>query len=150
MKIEFKCIDQRLENEWPVFESATKGSAGLDLRSCAKELIVLQSQSVKLIPTGICIHIADPNFCGLILPRSGWGHSGLVLGNLTGLIDSDYQGELKISAWNRSVENITIYPGDRIAQLIIVPIIKPLWKKVDLFETSSERGSGGYGHSGIK
>ncbi len=150
MNIVFKCLDSRLNNEWPVFENATKGSAGFDLRSCTKEILFLKSQSVELIPTGIAIHISDPNYCGLIFPRSGLGHRGLVLGNLTGLIDSDYQGELKISAWNRSTELIEISPGDRIAQLIIVPIVKPSWKRVDDFELKSIRGSSGYGHSGIK
>lgn len=126
----------------------TPGAAGLDLRACIEEQIILGAGQVALIPTGLAIHLADPGLAAMILPRSGLGHKhGIVLGNLVGLIDSDYQGELKISAWNRSHEAFTIKPGERIAQLVIVPVVQVGFNIVQDFE-SSARGDGGFGSTG--
>jgi dUTP pyrophosphatase len=134
---------------WPIPEVGTPGSAGVDLRACLDESVTLAPGETILIGTGIAIHLEDPGFCAMILPRSGLGHRGLVLGNLVGLIDSDYQGELKISTWNRGQEPQTIEPGDRIAQLVITPVIQPTFIEVDDFE-SSTRGEGGFGHTGTR
>lgn len=129
---------------------ATAGSAGLDLRACLAEPLCLEPNSVQLINTGLAIYISNPGYAAMILPRSGLGHkNGIVLGNLVGLIDSDYQGELKISCWNRSNDHYTIQHGDRIAQLIIVPVMQAKFNLVDSF-TQTDRGAGGFGHSGHK
>jgi dUTP pyrophosphatase len=147
MNLKFKRLDPRVGTNWPIPEVGTPGSAGVDLRACIDEPVTLAPGETILIATGIAIHLEDPGFCAMILPRSGLGHRGLVLGNLIGLIDSDYQGELKISTWNRSQELKTIEPGDRIAQLVITPVIQPTFIEVDDFESSS-RGEGGFGHTG--
>tara|TARA_A100001011_G_C13748874_1_gene610465 strand:+ start:67 stop:504 length:438 start_codon:yes stop_codon:yes gene_type:complete len=137
-----------LINDLPSYESS--GSAGIDLRACIKDNLVIQPNKVELIPTGLAVFISDSNLAGLILPRSGLGHKkGLVLGNLVGLIDSDYQGEIMISAWNRSDKNISINKLDRIAQLVIIPIKKVKFELVKSFE-KSDRGSKGFGSTGIK
>ncbi len=145
---ELKILDPRLGQDIPLPEHATAGSAGLDLRACLPEPLTVQPGETRLIPTGMAIHIADPGLAALILPRSGLGHKhGIVLGNLVGLIDSDYQGELLVSCWNRGHAPFTIAVGERIAQLIIVPVIQARFDIVSEF-TPSGRGSGGFGHSG--
>jgi dUTP pyrophosphatase len=149
MNLKFKRLDQRVGTNWPIPEVGTPGSAGVDLRACLDEPVTLAPGETILIGTGIAIHLVDPGFCAMILPRSGLGHRGLVLGNLVGLIDSDYQGELKISTWNRGQEPQTIEPGDRIAQMVITPVIQPTFIEVDDFESSS-RGEGGFGHTGTR
>lgn len=146
MKIDVKIIDPRLSNNLP--EYATAGSAGLDLRACLLEPMTLQPNAWQLVPTGIAIYLADPGFAALILPRSGLGHKhGIVLGNLVGLIDSDYQGQLLVSAWNRSPTAFTIEPMERIAQLVIVPVVQVQFNVVAEFAVS-QRGQGGYGSTG--
>ena len=146
MEIDIKIIDQRLVNQLPAY--ATPGSAGLDLRACLAEPLVLQANAWQLVPTGIAIYLADANFAALILPRSGLGHKhGIVLGNLVGLIDSDYQGQLMVSAWNRSDVAFTIAPLERIAQLVIVPVVQAQFNVVTDFP-ASQRGEGGYGSTG--
>lgn len=147
MNLKFKRLDPRVGNDWPIPKVGTPGSAGVDLRACLDQTVTLQPGETVLIGTGIAIYLEDPGLCAMILPRSGLGHRGLVLGNLVGLIDSDYQGELKISTWNRGNKPQTIDPGDRIAQLIITPVIKPDFVEVDDFDIS-ERGEGGFGHTG--
>ena len=149
MNLKFKRLDPRVGTNWPIPEVGTPGSAGVDLRACLDEPVTLAPGETILIGTGIAIHLEDPGFCEMILPRSGLGHRGLVLGNLVGLIDSDYQGELKISTWNRGQEPQTIEPGDRIAQMVITPVIQPTLIEVDDFESSS-RGEGGFGHTGTR
>ncbi len=149
MNLKFKRLDPRVGTNWPIPEVGTLGSAGVDLRACLDEPVTLAPGETILIGTGIAIHLEDPGFCAMILPRSGLGHRGLVLGNLVGLIDSDYQGELKISTWNRGQEPQTIEPGDRIAQMVITPVIQPTFIEVDDFESSS-RGEGGFGHTGTR
>ena len=149
MNLKFKRLDPRVGANWPIPEVGTPGSAGVDLRACLDEPVTLAPGETILIGTGIAIHLEDPGFCAMILPRSGLGHRGLVLGNLVGLIDSDYQGELKISTWNRGQEPQTIEPGDRIAQMVITPVIQPTLIEVDDFESSS-RGEGGFGHTGTR
>lgn len=149
MNLKFKRLDPRVGTNWPIPEVGTAGSAGVDLRACLDEPVTLAPGETILIGTGIAIHLEDPSFCAMILPRSGLGHRGLVLGNLVGLIDSDYQGELKISTWNRGQEPQTIEPGDRIAQMVITPVIQPTFIEVDDFESSS-RGEGGFGHTGTR
>ena len=149
MNLKFKRLDPRVGTNWPIPEVGTPGSAGVDLRACLDEPVTLAPGETILIGTGIAIHLEDPSFCAMILPRSGLGHRGLVLGNLVGLIDSDYQGELKISTWNRGQEPQTIEPGDRIAQMMITPVIQPTFIEVDDFESSS-RGEGGFGHTGTR
>jgi dUTP pyrophosphatase len=149
MNLKFKRLDPRVGTNWPIPEVGTPGSAGVDLRACVDEPVTLAPGETILIGTGIAIHLEDPGFCAMILPRSGLGHRGLVLGNLVGLIDSDYQGELKISTWNRGQEPQTIEPGDRIAQMVITPVIQPTFIEVDDFESSS-RGEGGFGHTGTR
>ena len=147
-KIDVKILDTRLGNEFPLPTYATEGSAGLDLRALTQEKIVLQPGETQLIPTGLSIYIGDPNLAAVILPRSGLGHKhGIVLGNLVGLIDSDYQGPLMTSAWNRSQQPFTIEVGDRIAQLVFVPVVQAEFNIVTDFE-QTERGSGGFGHTG--
>lgn len=146
--IQLKILDSRIGEIIPLPTYATDGSAGLDLRVCLNEPLVLEPQQTVLLPTGISIYIADPTLAAVILPRSGLGHkNGIVLGNLVGLIDSDYQGELKISCWNRSQEAFTINPGERIAQLVFVPVVQAAFEVVKEF-TQSSRGEGGFGSSG--
>ncbi len=147
MDLKFKRLDPRVGNDWPIPEIGTLGSAGVDLRACLSEAVTLSPSETLLIGTGIAIYIEDPGLCAMILPRSGLGHRGLVLGNLVGLIDSDYQGELKISMWNRATEPQIIEPGERIAQMIITPVIQPNFVEIDDFDTS-DRGEGGFGHTG--
>lgn len=147
--LQYKVCNPLIGDRFPLPAYATQGSAGLDLRACIEEPLCLNPNEVKLIPTGLAIHIQNPDLAGLILPRSGLGHKGLVLGNLIGLIDSDYQGELKISMWNRSNTAAEIAPGDRIAQLILIPICHPVWHSVTEF-THSTRGENGFGHSGVR
>ena len=147
-KIEVKILNPRVGTEFPLPSYATPGSAGLDLRACLAQPFTVNPGETHLIPTGIAIHIADPSMAATILPRSGLGHKhGIVLGNLVGLIDSDYQGELMISCWNRGQDSFSIQPGDRIAQMMIVPVIQAQLTIVEEFD-SSERGEGGFGHSG--
>lgn len=146
--IDYTIVDPRIGDTIALPEYASEGSAGLDLRACVEDTLELQPSQTTLIPTGICIHIADPGYAGLILPRSGLGHKhGIVLGNLVGLIDSDYQGQLFISCWNRGSEAFSIEVGSRIAQLVIVPVAQVSFNRVDSFD-SSDRGSGGFGSSG--
>lgn len=146
MKIDVKIIDPRLAGQLPAY--ATPGSAGLDLRACLQAPLTLAPNAWQLVPTGMAIHLGDPNYAALILPRSGLGHKhGIVLGNLVGLIDSDYQGQLMISAWNRSPAPFTIAPMDRIAQLVIVPVVQAEFRLVHEFP-ASQRGEGGYGSTG--
>jgi len=151
-QINYKILDPRIGNSIPLPEYATTGSAGMDLRACIDEKtsITLKPGATELIPTGIAIHIADPEIAATILPRSGLGHKhGIVLGNLIGLIDSDYQGQLYISCWNRSDTPFTIEVGDRIAQLVFVPVVKVTMNEVSSFD-ETDRGTGGFGHSGHK
>jgi dUTP pyrophosphatase len=147
MQIDVKILDPRLAEQPPAY--ATPGSAGLDLRACVEQPLTLAPGACQLVPTGMAIHLADPGYAALILPRSGLGHKhGIVLGNLVGLIDSDYQGQLMVSAWNRSEQPFTIAPMERIAQLVIVPVLQARFNIVDDFGTETERGSGGYGSTG--
>lgn len=147
-KIDLKILDPRIGNEFPLPTYATPGSAGLDLRACLDTAIELAPGKTELIPTGLAIHIADQQLAAVILPRSGLGHKhGVVLGNLVGLIDSDYQGQLMVSVWNRSDTAFTIEPGERIAQMVFVPVVQAEFSIVDDFD-ASERGTGGFGHSG--
>ena len=147
MHIDVKILDPRMADQLPAY--ATPGSAGLDLRACLSEAVTLQPNAWQLIPTGIAIHLADPGYAALILPRSGLGHKhGIVLGNLVGLIDSDYQGQLMVSAWNRSPTAFTIEPMERIAQLVVVPVVQAQFKVVSEFPAATERGAGGYGSTG--
>ena len=146
MIIDLKIIDPRMADQLPAY--ATPGSAGLDLRACLDEPLVLAANAWQLVPTGIAIHLADPGFAAMILPRSGLGHKhGIVLGNLVGLIDSDYQGQLMVSAWNRSSVAFTIAPMERLAQLVIVPVVQAQFNVVTEFP-ASVRGEGGYGSTG--
>ncbi|MDP5205935.1 dUTP diphosphatase [Alishewanella sp. SMS9] len=146
--IDLKILDPRIGNEFPFPAYATPGSAGLDLRACVEQTLTLAPGETALIPTGIAIHIGDAQLCATILPRSGLGHKhGIVLGNLVGLIDSDYQGPLMVSMWNRGQQSFSIEPGDRIAQLVFMPVVQTEFNVVELFD-SSERGEGGFGHSG--
>ena len=146
--LQAKILDPRLGQDFPLPEYATPGSAGLDLRAMLQNDTVLEPGQTLLIPTGLAIHIADPGLAALILPRSGLGHKhGIVLGNLVGLIDSDYQGELMVSCWNRGQSAFTIAVGERIAQLMLVPVVQARFEVVDSFD-SSDRGAGGFGHSG--
>ena len=147
MKLDVKILDARLREAMPAY--ATPGSAGLDLRACLDVPLTLQANVWQLVPTGMAIHLNDPAYAALILPRSGLGHKhGIVLGNLVGLIDSDYQGQLMVSAWNRSDVAFTIEPMERIAQLVIVPVVQAEFCIVDEFAAASERGEGGYGSTG--
>ena len=147
-QIELKILDPRIGNEFPLPEHATAGSAGMDLRACIDQPLTIEAGETQLIPTGIAIHIADPKLAATILPRSGLGHKhGIVLGNLVGLIDSDYQGPLMVSCWNRGNEPFTLAPGERLAQLVFLPVVQATFEIVDSFD-SSERGEGGFGHSG--
>jgi dUTP pyrophosphatase len=146
--LDVKILDPRLGGEWPMPDYATPGSAGMDLRACLDDALDLAPGATALIPSGLAIHLADPGLAAVLLPRSGLGHKqGLVLGNLVGLIDSDYQGEVKISCWNRSTATIRIEPGQRICQLVVLPVVQVKLKQVDAFE-ASQRGAGGIGHTG--
>lgn len=146
--VDVRVLDARLEGEWGLPGYATDGSAGVDLRACLDDETVLPPGATLLIPTGLAIHIGDPGLAAVIVPRSGLGHKhGIVLGNLVGLIDSDYQGQLLVSCWNRGDATYTIQPGERIAQLVFVPVVRPELRMVDTFEQSA-RGAGGFGHSG--
>ncbi len=146
MKIDVRILDERLRNNLPAY--ATPGSAGLDLRACLDAPLTLQPNAWQLVPTGIAIYLQDPGYAAMILPRSGLGHKhGIVLGNLVGLIDSDYQGQLMVSAWNRSDVAFTIEAMERIAQLVIVPVMQAEFNVVEAF-AASERGEGGYGSTG--
>lgn len=146
--IQLKILDSRAQTNQDLPAYATVGSAGLDLRVCMDEPLQIAARETVLLPTGLAIYIADPNLAAVILPRSGLGHKhGIVLGNLVGLIDSDYQGELKISCWNRSQEHFTVNPGERIAQLVFIPIVKARFELVESFH-DSVRGEGGFGSSG--
>ena len=146
MKIDVKILDPRMADQLPAY--ATPGSAGLDLRACIDAPLELAANGWQLVPTGIAIHLADPGYAAMILPRSGLGHKhGIVLGNLVGLIDSDYQGQLMVSAWNRSSVAFTLEPMERLAQLVIVPVVQAQFNVVTEFE-ATERGEGGYGSTG--
>ena len=149
-KIQLKILDDRIGTSIPLPAHATEGSAGMDLRACIDKTITLNPGDTELIPTGIAIHIEDPGLAATILPRSGLGHKhGIVLGNLVGLIDSDYQGQLFVSCWNRGKECFNIEVGDRIAQLVFVPVVQADFEVVEEFD-NSKRGAGGFGHSGHK
>lgn len=144
--VDLKILDARMRDQLPAY--GTAGSAGLDLRACLDEPLVIEAGSTHLIPTGLAIHIADPGYAAVILPRSGLGHKhGIVLGNLVGLIDSDYQGPLMVSAWNRSHVAYTLQPMERLAQLVILPVVQAQFNLVEEFE-SSVRGAGGFGSTG--
>ena len=148
--LELKILDARFGGEWPLPAYATAASAGLDLRAALDAALVLQPGDTALVPSGLAIHLGDPGLCAMILPRSGLGHKhGIVLGNGTGLIDADYQGPLLVSVWNRGREAFTMQPGDRIAQLLVLPIVRATLQVVDEFETSA-RGAGGFGHTGVR
>ena len=147
-RLQLKILDQRLGDEFPLPDYATEGSAGMDLRAMLDEAIDLAPGETELLPTGIAIHIGDPALAAVILPRSGLGHKhGIVLGNLVGLIDSDYQGQLYVSCWNRGKYSFRIEIGERIAQLVLVPVVRAVFEQVEEFN-ASERGAGGFGHSG--
>jgi dUTP pyrophosphatase len=146
MKLDIKILDARMRDFLPAY--ATRGSAGLDLRACLDEAVTLEPGQTALVPTGLAIHIADPGFAAMILPRSGLGHKhGVVLGNLVGLIDSDYQGQLMISTWNRGAVAFTLNPMERLAQMVIVPVVQAQFNIVEDFEESA-RGAGGFGSTG--
>ncbi|MCS3903275.1 dUTP pyrophosphatase [Methylohalomonas lacus] len=147
--IQIKILNPRLGSDIELPHYATDGSAGLDLRACLETTLILGPGETELIPTGIALNIEDPELAAVILPRSGLGHKhGIVLGNLVGLIDSDYQGELFISCWNRGRDSFTIEPGDRVAQLVFVPVVRAAFEVVDEF-VASDRGAGGFGHTGV-
>ena len=148
MKVQVKVLDARLGQEWAMPAYATTGSAGLDLRACLDEAIEIAAGETVLVKTGLAIYIEDPNFAGLILPRSGLGHKhGIVLGNLVGLIDSDYQGELMVSVWNRGQNTFRLEPGERLAQYVLVPVVQVEFEQVEEF-VATGRGAGGFGHTG--
>jgi dUTP pyrophosphatase len=149
-KVELKILDRRIGKEFPLPRYATHGSAGMDLYACLDEHLHIEPGQTHLVPTGIAIHIGDSGLAAVLLPRSGLGHKhGIVLGNLVGLIDSDYQGQIFVSVWNRSQAPFTIEPGDRICQMVFVPVVQAEFEVVDEFETS-HRGAGGFGHTGKK
>jgi len=148
--IELRVLDPRLGREFPLPAYATAQSAGMDLRAMLDAPLALAAGEAALVPSGIALHLGDPGLCAVVLPRSGLGHRhGLVLGNLTGLIDADYQGPLMLSLWNRSDLALTVQPGDRVAQLVILPIARADWRVVEAF-AASERGEGGFGHTGLR
>lgn len=147
-RIELKILDTRLGKEFPLPHYATDGSAGMDLRACLESPLEIKPGQTELIPTGLAIHVADPSLAAIILPRSGLGHKhGIVLGNLVGLIDSDYQGQVFVSCWNRGDKNFVINIGERIAQMVFVPVVQAAFDIVEDFDASA-RGAGGFGHSG--
>lgn len=146
--IQLKILDERIGTTWPMPAYATDGAAGMDLRACLDEPMALAPGRTELLPTGIAIHISDPSLAAVLLPRSGLGHKhGIVLGNLVGLIDSDYQGQLYVSCWNRGAVPFSIEPGERIAQIVFVPVVRAGFEVVEEFVDSS-RGAGGFGHTG--
>ena len=148
MQIQVKILDERIGSDFPLPEYATSGSAGLDLRACVEDQLTIAPGETQLVATGISIYIADPSLCATILPRSGLGHKhGLVLGNLVGLIDSDYQGPLMVSVWNRSDKAYTIEAGERIAQLVFLPVVQASFSVVESYQ-ETQRGEGGFGSSG--
>lgn len=148
MKLKYRVLDERLGRDFPEPGYATEGSAGLDLRAMLDDTTCLEPGQTLLVPSGIAIHISDPGYAGMILPRSGLGHKhGIVLGNLVGLIDSDYQGELMVSCWNRGQRDFALEPGERLAQLVLVPVLQVQLERVSAFDESA-RGEGGFGHSG--
>jgi dUTP pyrophosphatase len=148
--VKLKILDERIGKLYPLPNYSTDGSAGLDIRACLDEPIIINPGTVELIPSGIAIHIGDTNYTAILLPRSGLGHNhGIILGNLVGVIDADYQGQIMISCWNRSNHQFNIMPGDRIAQLIIVPIVHAVFKIVGEFNGESGRGTGSFGHTGM-
>ena len=148
MKVQVKVLDARLGQEWAMPAYATTGSAGLDLRACLDEASEIAAGETVLVKTGLAIYIEDPNFAGLILPRTGLGHKhGIVLGNLVGLIDSDYQGELMVSVWNRGQNTFRLEPGERLAQYVLVPVVQAEFEQVEEF-VATGRGAGGFGHTG--
>ena len=148
MNVDIKILDARLLGQLPSY--ATPGSAGLDLRACLDTALVLEAGATALVPTGLALYLQDPGYAALVLPRSGLGHRhGIVLGNLVGLIDSDYQGQLMVSAWNRGRSGYTIAPMERIAQLVIVPVVQATFTVVDVFSARSARGEAGYGSTGV-
>jgi dUTP pyrophosphatase len=147
-KLQVRVLDPRIGRDYPLPQYATSGSAGVDLRACIDSAIELKPGDTQLIPSGIAIHLSDPGYAAIVLPRSGLGHKhGIVLGNLVGLIDSDYQGQIFVSVWNRGQTTFTIQPGERIAQLVVVPVVQVEFDVVNEF-TASERGAGGFGSSG--
>jgi len=147
-KIQLKILDSRLGTEFPLPHYATDGAAGMDMRACIDAPLVITPGETRLIPTGLAIHIHEPGLAAMLLPRSGLGHKhGIVLGNLVGLIDSDYQGQVFVSCWNRGSENFTMQPGERIAQMVIVPVVHADFEVVEEFAASA-RGAGGFGHTG--
>jgi dUTP pyrophosphatase len=149
-QLQVKILNPLIGEKFPLPAYATEGSAGLDLRACLEQPLILQPDETQLIPTGIAIYLADPGYAAMLLPRSGLGHKyGIVLGNLVGLIDSDYQGELMISCWNRGQTAFTVEPGERISQMVIVPVSQPTFSIVESFQ-SSDRGSGGFGSTGTQ
>lgn len=151
--VQVKLLNPKIGSDpnFPLPTRATEGSAGIDLRACIDEPVVIKAGETKLIGTGMAIYIKDPNFAGIILPRSGLGHKhGIVLGNLVGLIDADYQGELMVSVWNRSDSDFILNPAERMAQYMVVPVVRPSFEVVDEFSDDSERGTSGFGSSGIK
>jgi len=149
IQVEYKILDKRLGNEIEMPHYGTKGSAGLDLRACIDEEMTIDAGETVLIPTGMAIHLDDPGLAAMLLPRSGLGHKhGMVLGNLVGLIDSDYQGPLMVSCWNRSDRAYTVAVGERIAQMVIVPVLQPVFTEVNEFGDTTERGQGGFGSTG--
>lgn len=148
--IQLKILDPRIGTEFEIPDYATDGSAGMDLRACVNESTTIEPGQTVLVPTGMSIYVADPSLAAVLLPRSGLGHKhGIVLGNLTGLIDSDYQGPLMVSVWNRGNTAFTVEPGDRIAQMIFVPIVQAKFEIVEEF-VESDRAGGGFGHTGVK
>lgn len=148
--VEVKLLDPRFGDEWPLPAYATEASAGMDLRAALDAPLVLEPGDAALVPSGIALHLGDPHLCAVVLPRSGLGHRhGIVLGNGTGLIDADYQGPLLISVWNRGHEAFTIQPGDRIAQVMVLPVVRVSLQVVDTFADSA-RGTGGFGHTGVR
>ncbi|PNK61335.1 dUTP diphosphatase [Psychrobacter sp. FDAARGOS_221] len=149
--VQVKILNPKIGNDpnFPLPTRATDGSAGIDLRACIDEPITIKAGETQLIGTGLAIYIADPNYAGIILPRSGLGHKhGIVLGNLVGLIDADYQGELMVSVWNRSDSDFVLNPAERMAQYMVVPVVRPEFAIVEEFDEQSARGAGGFGHSG--
>lgn len=149
--IQVKILNPKIGQDpnFPIPTQATLGSAGIDLRACIDTPLVIKAGQTHLVGTGLSIYISDPNYAGLILPRSGLGHKhGIVLGNLVGLIDSDYQGELMVSVWNRSQSDFTLNPAERMAQYVVVPIVRPVFEIVSEFDQTSVRGVGGFGHTG--
>ena len=149
--INIKILDTRIGKVFPLPTYSSSGSAGLDLRACVDDIVEIKANTTLLVPTGIAVHIADPGLAAVLLPRSGLGHKGgVVLGNLVGLIDSDYQGQIMISMWNRSQTDFALNPGDRIAQMVFVPVVQAAFNLVEDFEVKTQRGEGNFGHSGYQ